>query len=124
MKVIIITIFLLLIIFFSFNYVSQKISPSTTSVLPQANNNGEEIFEFEGKLTKFDDSCKVDATCKAVANEYTIITNPGDVGVPAIGTSDIWTDDVGKTVKVRAKRVNDKNFTLVGDSTLYVKLAE
>lgn len=122
-KTFIVVISLLLITFFGIYYISRK-SSSLVSIPTQTTNINEEIVEFEGKLTKFNDNCKVDASCEATVEGYIIITNPGDVQVPTVGESDIWSDDIGKKVKVRAKRLNDKTLTLVGDSSLYVKLME
>ncbi|KKS83955.1 MAG: hypothetical protein UV59_C0029G0027 [Candidatus Gottesmanbacteria bacterium GW2011_GWA1_43_11] len=123
-KTFIVVIFLLLITFFGIYYISRKSSSSPVSIPTQTTNISEEVIEFEGKLTKFNDNCKVDASCEATVNGYIIITNPGDVQVSALGESDIWSDDIGKKVKVRAKRLDNKTLTLVGDSSLYVKLTE
>ena len=94
-------------------------NPSVRNVIT-----GQEVVEFEGTLTQFSSGAIADAPRTAVVNGYTIITSPG-FGTPVItGKSDIGTNDVGKVVKVRAKRIDGKSLTLIGDTSYYIKLAE
>jgi hypothetical protein len=101
--------------------VSSTILPSTTQKPTSTPVIQGSVIIFEGILEAYDDSCIVDAQCKATVNGYTIITNPGMVvSRDPIGKSDVSRDDVGKKVKVRARIVSGKNLTLVGDEGHYV----
>jgi len=83
------------------------------------------VLEFEGTLTDFDERCAVDAQCKAFVNGYEIIVNPGFViDRSVIGESNVWVEDIGKTVKVRALKVSDGVLTIVGSLDYYVLVKE
>lgn len=71
-------------------------------------------------MTAFNDSCKVDAACVATVSGYEIIVNPGDIGPVIRGKTDVWSEDIGKTVKVRARKVDSSTLTIEGDESYFV----
>lgn len=86
---------------------------------------GQNVVEFEGILTRFGDNTAIaDAALTVGVDDYTIVTVPGWGPRVVVGESDIRREDVGKRVKVRAKRVDGKNFTLIGDTSYYIRLAQ
>lgn len=80
--------------------------------------------EFKGVLTDFDAMCAVDGRCMAtIDGNKTVTTNLGlTVEKYVVGESEVWSDDVGKPVQVKAKYLGDNHYTLVGDESLYIKL--
>lgn len=86
-----------------------------------------DVVEFEGTITSnYTNGAIADASGYIVVNGYNIIITRG-FGPPASGPRgvyDIKSNDIGKKVKVRAKKVDEKTLTIYGDSSYYVKLAE
>lgn len=88
---------------------------------PATNANVGDVVEFRGVLTKFDDKCKVDISCIAYVDGFRITINPGDVSDPLpLGESDVWNEDVGKLVSVRAKKIGFKELTIEGSEEYFL----
>jgi len=80
-----------------------------------------EVVEMSGVLNRFVDKCKVDGECSAYVGNYRIVTNPGDIpNTPELGRTDVWNEDVGKIVKVRALVVSNNELTIVGSKDYYL----
>jgi len=94
---------------------------TTPKVVASPSQKGE-IIEFEGVLNNFITTCQNDGVCVAIVDDYEIIINPGmiDPFPDKLGTSDVWADDIGKKVKVRAQVVDNKELTIIGAEGLYV----
>ena len=83
------------------------------------------VIEFEGMLTDFNDACYYDGYCVAHVNGYTIITGMGDSPTPPpMGVSDVSMQDIGKQVKVRARKTSATELTISGSKTFYVTVVE
>lgn len=110
------SLLILLLIFFFF------VSPKTVYLrISDVKNNFSTVEEFSGVVTAFTSTCEVDGACVAVVDGKTILTNPGDVGnVIKLGKSDVWKNDIGMKVKVRAIHLEGNQYTLVGREDLYV----
>jgi hypothetical protein len=84
-----------------------------------------DVIEFSAELTDYDDSCAADAQCSAQFDDVKVVTNPGFVvGPVTIGTNDANSDKVGSKFEVKAEKSEDGSLTIVGDESLFVKLAE
>ena len=99
----------------------ETISTTASEVITSPWQKGE-IIEFEGVLNNFIKTCEVDGVCIAIVDDYEIIVNHGMINpLPdKLGTSDVWVEDIGKRVKVRAQVVDNKELTIIGAEGLYV----
>lgn len=116
--------FLLLLILFTVAgvYIYFRANPNQSTKNNVESQIGE-IVEFSGVLNNFDDRCSVDYTCIAYVDDKEIITNPGDtINNLKYGKSEVWNDDVGSKVMVRAIKIGPQKYTLVGDDSLFVKI--
>ncbi len=100
------------------NVKNMEVPPSpipTTESSPQS-----DIIEFEGVMDGFVSDCAFDALCIANVKGYNIIVGAGLRPAPEeVGQSDVGADDVGKTVKVRARK-DGEYYTIYGSNDLYV----
>ena len=99
----------------------ETISTTASEVITPPSQKGD-IIEFEGVLNNFIKTCEVDGVCIAIVDDYEIIVNPGMINpLPdKLGTSDVWVEDIGKRVKVRAQVIDNKELTIIGAEGLYV----
>lgn len=85
-----------------------------------------EIQTFKGVLVDFDDGCTVDMLCIAYVDENTIYVDSGLMPEPQHerGENQVWTDDIGKMVEVRAIKTGSNSYSLMGDNSLYIRIIE
>jgi hypothetical protein len=82
-----------------------------------------DIVIFSGVLVDFNESCSVDASCIAYVDNKEIITNPGMVKDPVyIGHSNVWTENIGEIVEVKAIKTGSNKYSIAGDSKKYEQL--